>query len=994
MLKRLVWMALLSGAVLAPDGLSAQDREVKGTVVRAEDKQPLSDAIVSLVGGRVLTRTGPTGRFTISVPAGAVRLAVRAIGYRRQEVAVGPDESEVVIALVQDVFKLDEVVVTGQATGVERRNAATSTAIVTGEDINVVPSTSVDRALQGRIAGANIQANSGAPGAGMQIQIRGNNTVIGAPDPLIVVDGVIYSNNSIPSGLSSVTVSSRNVNQGDKQDDATNRLADLDQNDIQSIEVLKSAAASSIYGAKAANGVVIITTKRGQVGKPHATISQRVGFSELLRGPAPRAFDTTQAFALYANSGDPVADSTAQVLVRSFLVNGQLPVFDHLKEVAGNKPANYESLLDVSGGTEATKYYASGSWSHDGGIVTNTKSERQGLRFNLETKLSSRFDFTLTNAFTRNANDKGFTNNDNGGGSITYVLAYIPSFIPLTPVNGVYSKPAINYFNANPLQTVQLAKNNETTVRYTGGASLTFHALSSDHSSLNVVAAGGLDFFNQKNKLVAPADLLFEQIQTNPGTVTLGDADSRAVNWNLNALHTYAPASQAWRASTSLGMQYEDQQLNRSRVTARGVPSGQTNVNQGAVLTGPVELDAEERSFAFYGQEEVLTLQERLLVSAGLRAERSSVFGDVKKYFVYPKVSGSYRFPGLLGEGSEFKIRAAYGHTGNQPLFGQKFTTLTGGQVIDGKVGTVVSNTSGSPNIKPERIREIEGGIDAEVWQGKANFQVTVYRRTTSDLLLSGAPIASSGFGEIIQNGGHLRNSGIEIAAGIAPITTPDFNWTFQTTFQRNRNLVLDLPDSNGFRPTSAGFGLSFGEFFVQPGRPAAQIIVTDDQGNTVFVGDANPDFKWSFINDFTYRGLTLSSLIDWQHGGFAQNQTLSLYDCNGLAPDGGQPSGQARTNACLNTGDGRPFVQSTTFLRVREISLAYAIPRGVAQRLFAGAESARISLTARNPFIHTNYFGYDPESSNFGQQAITRNIDLGPYPPSRSFAFNITVGF
>jgi TonB-linked SusC/RagA family outer membrane protein len=970
-----------------PAGLAAQGRPLTGTVTRADGGSPIVEAIITVIGQPGAVKSDVRGHFSLTVPDGPVRLMVRAVAYKRQEIAVAADQGDVSVVMQQDVFKLDELVVTGQATEGERRNSTTSTAIIDGQDVNQVQAQSVDRALQGKIAGANIQTNSGAPGAGVQVQIRGTHTIIGSAEPLIVVDGVLYSNASVPSGLSSITGSSSNVQNGDAQDDATNRLADLNPNDIESIEVLKSAAAGSIYGSRAANGVIVVHTRRGQAGSVRANLSQRIGFSELLRGPDPRVFDTTQAFALYDTA-----------LVRSFLVNGKLPAYDHLRELAGNKPLSYESQLDVSGGTEKTRFFASAGWKKDRGIIDNTGSDRQTIRANITQQLTDRLSMDLTNAFVRNANDKGFTNNDNNGASVTYALAYIPSFIPLTKTNGIYPQPAITYFASNPLQTAALARNDETSIRYTGGATLKWDAWSNDRQSLRFVAGGGADFFSQKNKIIAPPELFFEQTLTNPGTITIGNADGRNLNWNLNAIHSYAPGSQSYRATTSLGTQYEDQQLNRNRLTARGILPGQTNIDQGSVLANNLEDRTTVRTLAFYGQEEVLMLRERLNLLGGFRAERSSVFGDASKYFLYPRISASYRFPGSLGNGSDLKLRVAYGQTGNQPRFGQKFTPVSGGQTYGGSGGTTVGTTSGDPKIKPERVTEIEGGVDADLGGGRANLQFTVARNVTHDLLLSRTPAASSGFNEEFINGGSMRNVSIELAAGVVPIQTPTFSWVARTTFTRTRNLVLSLPVP-GFRPRTAGFGLAFGEFFVEEGKSATQIIGTvgyDSLGNPIIkqLGDANPDFRLTLTNDLTYKNVFLSVLWDWQQGGAAQNQTLSLYDCNQLSSDQATPAGQKRANACLQDGVATPFVESTTFLKLREVTLGWNLPQRLVRSLFAGAESARVSLSGRNLLLFTGYHLYDPESSNFGQQAITRNIDLGPYPPSRNFSFNVSVGF
>ena len=241
---RLVRWALLA-ALVTPTTLLAQQRRIRGTVTDAADGHPISGAVVTVREGRGLAQTGDDGKFTLTVDGGAVRLLARALGYAPSEAPVAATDTLVNFTLKSDPLQLQAVVVTGQATNVSRRLATTSTSLVTGDQVTTVPAASVDKALQGKIAGANIQTNSGAPGGGAQIQIRGINTVIGASDPLIVVDGVIYSNVSVASGLYTVTSSGSASGTGPEQDDAGNRLADLDPEDIASVEVLKSAAASS-----------------------------------------------------------------------------------------------------------------------------------------------------------------------------------------------------------------------------------------------------------------------------------------------------------------------------------------------------------------------------------------------------------------------------------------------------------------------------------------------------------------------------------------------------------------------------------------------------------------------------------------------------------------------------------------------------------------------------------------------------------------------------
>ena len=982
---RLAWSALIALA-LSPAALLAQQRRLTGDVRVDGSAEPIPGAVVSVVNGTAAAQTDERGHFTLVIPAGAQRLRVRALGYAARELAT-PAADTLTVFLTHAALTLDQVVVTGQATVISKRNAITSTSNVDSSELNRVPAPAVDIALAGKIAGANIQTNSGAPGGGAQIQIRGANTVIGGSDPLIVVDGVIYSNASIPSGLYTVTGSGSASGTGPVQDDVANRLADLNPNDIVNIEVLKSAAASSIYGSKAANGVVIITTNRGQAGRPRAHITQRLGWSSLLRGPGSRAFTVAAAESTYTSAEDTT-------IIQGLAVNGKLPFYDHLKEVAGGKAPAYETQVDVGGGSGNTTYYVSGDVKRDNGIIKNTFGDKQALRLNLGQHLSDRLNVSVTSAFTRSNNDRGFTNNDNTGAGITYALAYIPSFIPLLNTSGGFRVPEFTYLGSNPLQTAALAKNRETVNRFTGGATLNADAWSTDKQSLRFVAAAGADIFNQRDVVVAPATLYFQQRLQNPGVSTLNNGDARYVNWNVNAIHSYTPSSLI-RATTSGGVQYEDRQLQIARVTARGLLPDQSNITQGAVFGEQQENISTERTVALYGQEQILALDERLTIEAGLRAERSSVFGNTNKFYVYPKTGAAYRFPDLLGRGNELKLRVAYGVTGNQPLFGHKFTTLSS-TVIGGNIGTNVTGVAGAPNIEPERVKEIEGGFDAAAFDGRATLEVTGYRRRTSNLLLNRQPAPSTGYTQVILNGGQLSNEGIEAALALQVVRRGDFSWLSRTTYSHDHSNVDNLPVP-GFRPPTAGFGLAFGEFFLQPGRPIDQIIGQtgfDANGDYIigYMGHASPTYQMSFGNDLTYKFLTFSVLVDMQNGGVAQNQTLSLYDCNMLAPDQETPAGVARADACLNTGLANPFVQSTNFVRLREIRVGATLPQRYAR--FFGSDNVQAFVTGRNLWLHTNYFGYDPESSNYGQQAITRNVDLGPYPPSRQYLFSLSVGF
>lgn len=980
---RVFLLALLAAGVPLVGGLEAQERQITGRVTSADTGEPLPGVDVSVVGvpaiGAVLTNA--EGRFTLRVPAGDVRLRVNLFAYQAREIAVGAQQSTVDIVLLRDIFRLSDVVVTGQVTTIDRRSATTAIAYVSGEELGRVSSPTVLNSLAGRVAGVNLQSNSGAPGGGIQMQVRGNATILGGFDPLFVVDGVIYSNASIPGGRGFTN----NAASPTLEADPVNRIADLNPADIASIEVLKGAAASSIYGSKASNGVVVITTTRGQAGQARANIVQRFGAFTPLRFLDERRWTVDEAVARYGEAARPFFDGNAS------------PFFDQYAQVFSNRGLSYETLADVSGGTERTRYFVSGSWKHDEGIEPGTYAARQGLRLNLDQDLGGGLDVKVSSAFARNANNRGWNNNCNNFGCHGYAMAYIPSFVDLTKRNadGTFPVPTVGV-QSNPVQLTELGVNDEETYRFTAGLTLGWDAWAAERQRLRVVTGGGLDTFDQRNDVWTPNELFFERTQALPGESLESGGRSLFYNWNLNAVHTFF-AARGWSATTSAGIQYEDRRLQTFRIRTQNLLPGQRNVNQGTNTSAVENLEAE-RTLALYAQEQLQLLDDRLLLQAGIRAERSSVNGDIDRFYVFPKVSGSYRFPGLLGEGSEFKLRVAYGETGNQPIFGQKFTNL-GTPQLGGRQGITVSTTSGAPDVEPERLKEWEGGVDAELLDARLTWQFTVYRRNTTNLLLSRTPAPSSGFTAQVFNGGELRNQGVELALGYAPIQTAQTTWTNRVTFTRYSSEVVDLAGLPAFFPTGSGFG-NLGRTRIEEGQSITQIVgfgigpdgTRDSQLRKL--GDSAPDFRMGFGSDLFVGRLSLTALVDWQQGGSVINLTRYLQDAAQTSADWGEPSWEERYQRNFLLGSIAPYIEDATFVKLREVAVNYDLPQTVAQTLRLGARSIRVGVTGRNLLMFTEYSGLDPEVSNFGGLAIRGNLDIAPHPPTRSFFFNLAVGF
>jgi len=959
---------------------AAQVRQISGRVTNSSTQEGLPQATVAVSGTEIVAQTNNEGNYVLNAPDGDRTLVFRAIGYKRQQLAVPASQGTADAALEPDVFKLEEIVITGQATGVERQNLPNAVATVSGDELNRAPAQTVEAALQGKIPGAYIQSNSGAPGGGFQLNLRGVSTINGSVDPLYVVDGIVVSNVAIPNGQNAVSCAQCGGNPRN-QDNAVNRIADLNPEDIERIEVLKGGSAAAIYGSKATNGVVIITTKRGQAGKPQFTISQKVGFSSRANTLGSRTYGSlAEALSVFS---DTAAVTAAFQPGRVFSPEDQL---------YGRNALAYETNASVSGGTENTKYYISGLVKDDEGIALNTGYKKQSLRSNLDQELGSGVQIQVNLDGTHSLSRRGLSNNDNSGTSPFVVLSATPSFIDLVPAGGIQDGqvpadfPTNVFGSSNPLQTLDFLKNEEDVWRLLGTTTLRWSAVRSARSHLQFIGVGGVDYFQQDNNLVSPPELQFEPADGQPGTVVVSKSSNRNLNAALNLTHTFNPSAtdQGTQWTTSAGIQYEERRLYATQILGRTLLAGQESPQQTTSQNVSSRIEPV-RDLGIFGQEEVLLADRKLLLTAGLRADRSSSNGNSGKYFLYPKLAASYRFLKPFGGIDELKLRGAYGQTGNRAIFGSKYVTDTTG-TIGGLFGTYINNRAGDPEIQPERQEEFEGGVDATLANGRAELNLTIYQRNIRDLILEQtiAPSVGQEF-RVFGNGGRLRNRGVEASLTLQPVQSRNVNWIFRTTFFANRAKITEL---NVPAFETGGFGTALGAFKIEQGASPTQII-----GQEGKVGDVNPDFQMSFSNDVDFHRFTLGVLFDWKHGGDLVNLTQFLYDIAFNSEDY-LTAGAARINR-FGAGFTQPYIQDGSYLKLREVNLSYNLPDHLTSSLFGrSVRYTRLSLTGRNLLRITPYAGLDPEVSNFANQAIVRNIDVAPFPPSRSFYFSIDLGF
>ena len=975
MLLRTFLLVLLTMGVTG--GMAyAQGRTISGTIQEDNTQEPIPGAMVTVKGTDLGAITEADGSFTIeNVPDGEVTLRVTGPSHQDREIVVAAGQVQIAASLA--LARTEEILIVGRAPQIIRQNLANGASVVKGDELNDVSSQTVDSALQGRISGANIQSNSGAPGGGIQVKLRGVSTVNGESSPLFVIDGVIISNTSVASNIGVVTESGGGAN-ASNQDNAVNRVADLNPNDIESIEVLKGPAAAALYGSKATNGVVIITTKRGRQGAPRATVLQRFGTYQLANKLGSRKFESM--------------DEAVEVFgVAAASVYRDGVTFDHEELLAGRERLASETAASVSGGSATSSYFASIMARNDPGIIANTGYEKQSLRLNLSQSVGSRLKIGTTANLIHSDAARSVSNNDNAGISHYMALTTTPSFWDPRPYDdGTYPCNPFVPSGTNPLQTSRLMSDSEETWRFVSSATANYQVWETAEQSVNVGAVLGVDRFQQQNSLLFPSSLCFTAPDGAKGAALEGSTEVANVNFGVSGVYNLRPGTGAFHAATTVGVQYEGSDLNTLYVTGRRLNPGAKNVHN-AEEVNVTERSARTRDQGMHLQQEVKLLEDRLTLLGAILAERSSANGDTDQIYFYPKAATTYSVPVPVQEIELLRARLAYGETGNKPLSNFKFTPLGVDDKTDGLPGFISGRIAGDPNIQPERQREIEVGVDAVALDGRVVTELTVYQRNISDLILERTAAPSTGYLTEYLNGGAMRNRGVEVMVQGTPVQMDEISWLTRAIFSLNRSRItdLDVPAYN-----IGGFGTGLGAFRLEEGKSATQIVgdATDADGNTsvVVLGDAEPTFRMSFVNSVTFGDFELSSLLDWQQGSQVINLTRLLYDAGGNSPDYEAGAERISTWAAGNAG---VYIEDATFFKVREIALSYKVPESLVS--MAGPMSdARVSISGRNLLTFSPYTGLDPEVSNFGAQTIVRNIDVAPFPPSRSFWFSIEAGF
>jgi TonB-linked SusC/RagA family outer membrane protein len=970
-------------AALPLDSYS-QTGTISGSVIDGTG-HPVIGASVVVQNTTRGTSTDTAGRFHLVVPAKA-SLVISATGYISQTIDASKVADGLQINLREDITHLDEVVVTGLATTIKRRNLANAVSTISSKELNgVAPAQTFDAALEGKVPGAYINANTGAPGGGISIKLRGVTSVYGITQPLYVVDGVFVDNTATSAGLNAVTFAASGGSATSNQDNPSSRIADLRPEDIENIEILKGASAAAVYGSKAAAGVVIITTKKGKEGRTKVMVSQDVGDIKVRKLLGVRQFTAARAASLSSDSAQGVH------LAQEFTTaQANHQIYDYEKELFGNTGFARNTVLSVSGGTARTGVYFSASQKDEGGIVKKTGYRNSSLRLNVDHKVTDNIKIGLSLSYINSSADRSLTGNDNAGVSIGIALSSTPSFAQLHPdARGVY--PNNPFASSNPLQTVALMTNNESVNRFIEGLNLEAVLQRNDRSITKLVGIGGIDFYDLATTDLFPVALQWQAV--NKGTSMQGNTHNLNTNYTLSLVNSWT-ASDHFSLTTSAGITEETGDYYNLINVATQLIAGQSNVDQAGALNGQ-ELRTKYQNSGVFIQEEA-SLNDALTLTAGVRFDRSSNNGDFAKFTTYPKggISWNLTKAGIVPDGgfiNNIKLRAAYGQANNVPAYGSKFTALAISNIV-GNPGVIVNPQEGQANIKPERQQEFETGIDVSVLHDRLGFVLTWYNKVINDFLMLSVPAASSGFTTRWVNAGDLRNRGVELGLNARPVQTRHFVWNTQVNFWLNRSLVTTLTVPS---VPQGSFGYVLGSFQIQQGKSATQILGLDGKGGVSKLGDAEPTFQMSTYNELTFLDRwSLRFLLHWKKGGQNVNLTNLETDFGGTSADFdkvtnklGMPDGVYRIRQ-VGT-DAHEFVQTASYLRLREIGLYYNVLRSP----LSSIKGIRVGVSLNNYLTVTKYKAYDPEVSNFGT-GFSSGVDVDPYPASKRADLHLALEF
>ena len=1019
----------------------AQERTVTGTVTDAETGAPIPGVNVLAGTPPVGTSTDADGAYRLEAPASADSLVFSFIGYERLAVAIA-GRSVVDVALTAQARLFDDVVVT--ALGIERDERELGYAVqqIDAADLQEAEADNLVSALSGRVAGAQVIDTGGAPGQGARIILRGVTSLNPLADnqPLFVVDGIPIDN-STDSGA-----------EGFDSRGFSNRAVDVNPNDVASVNVLKGAAATALYGVRAANGAIIITTKRGRAGTTRVEVSSAVGAEAVNRFPEVQQ-TYTQGFSgaydpesFWCCWGAPL-DEARQVTPGLTFYNNW--------EQAYETGYSLDNNVSVSGGSEAASFYTSIARLDNGGVLPFSDWARTSVRLSGTLRPSAAFRFG------------GSLNYVNSGGDRVFADRFNERLIYWTPNQNVadYIKPngtMVGYYGSddnvgtNALYDARFATYNDDVNRLIGNVNAGVTLV----EGVDVTYRLGVDTYSDARfqTLQGPQGVEGENALDSEGEVGETRISSRDVTSTVNVSlsRRLAPKLQA---DLLLGNDVFDRSYDQ--VFAFGsdltIPNFYNLSNARDITTS--QFIRDQRLVGVYGDLK-LNYDETVYLGVTGRNDWSSTLPVESRSFFYPSVSLAYVFTETLGSSPvlEFgKLRASLSQVGKDaPPYATNVTFASPGVFpLNGQTGFTQSSVLGSPDLKPERTTSFEVGADLRFFGGRVSLDGTYYNSTSRDQIIP-VPISNAtGFSRFITNAGSIRNTGVELVLNASVVETDDFGWNVTANFARNRNKVveiregietIELGDQFGYAgsraylqlipdaPYGAIYGTSYARYYA-PGEDDDPLEVDPDRplligadGFPVIdrtlrsLGNMTPDWIGGLLNRISYKNVELSALVDVSFGAEKYNQFNNFFGAFGIAEytldrnetrvfEGVTADGQPNTQAVWlgqGTGpDGRAYgagyyrntyrastensVFDASYVKLRNVALSYGLPASVLGR--TGIDSARLRFAVSNVILWSPYPYWDPEVTSSGAGSNTTGFSGLAHPGVSGYTLTLELG-
>ena len=968
-----------------------QETRVSGKITD-ENNQPIPGVSILVKGTQIATQTDFDGKYAIKVPTNQSILVASFIGYGTKEIKIG-NQSEINFQLLPETSKLEEVVVVGYGSS-KQKDLTGSVSSVKSENFNKGPQLSAQQAIQGKMAGVVIAQNSGKPGGSNTVIIRGGTSLTGTNDPLYVIDGVPISTSA---GVSQANIRGNGTDFFDQE--PTNPLMTINPNDIESVTVLKDASSTAIYGSRGANGVIVITTKKGKSGNLKVSLDVTGGIS-------------TVSNKLDVLSADEYRQINTDLGLTFSDLGGNTNWQDEIYRTAKTQDYN----LSFSGGSDKTAYRASLGYGNQEGVLIGSKLERANARINvnhsaLNDKLTFDFRVNYGQTFSNNSPVSNTVGSE-AGTSINYESYVFNPTYPIYDANGNYNH--VLPYRVNPVSFSNDVTDEVTNNRFLGNLSTTYKIF--NPLSVNV----NLGYTNQainRNSYIKKSNPLGQGMGGYASVQKLEDFSKL-----LETILRYNNQFGKHNVDAIAGYSYQYFVNEGIRNAVSGFLSDEFrwySLQAASTNQGVTSFKGSNTLISMYGRVNY-NFDDKILATATIRRDGSSRFGSGNQWGVFPSGSLAWRVSNMgffkSNTISDLKIRTSYGVTGNQEIGNLNSITRLGatsaGYIVGGqRITTVLPLQYANPDLKWEQTAQFNAGVDYTLFDGRIRGSVDYYVKKTSDLLLRIPVPSPTAVSTQLANVGSVQNKGIELEISADIIKKTDFSWSTSINYTRNRNKVLSLSNSlykgNNIQVAPLqGQGLTAGIYaqLIQPGLPVGTFYGREFKGieNGVeiidtemkVIGSAQPDFTFGITNSLNYKRFSLG----FNFRGSVGNDVFNL-TANNLGYLSNLP-GRNVLQEAVSSGVLRSqpkqyssrWIEDGSFVRLDNVTLGYDLNLASIPSI----SNARLFITGQNLLLFTKYSGLDPEvnSDVSGTGIAPVGVDYLAYPKAKTVSMGLSLSF